>query len=96
MVRLWLVGSGGSVSNRVQYDGMCAPGLIDRGTHQTVSITYHYVGSLCYAQGIGGILNATEYYTLQRLRNGYVSLGQESQSLFQTLKAQISISISID
>ena len=30
-----------SVSNRAQCVGRNAPGLIDRGTHQTVSITYH-------------------------------------------------------
>ena len=31
----------GSVSNGAQYVGRNAPGLIDRGTNETSSITYH-------------------------------------------------------
>ena len=30
-----------SVSNGAQYVGRNAPGLIDRGAHETLSITYH-------------------------------------------------------
>ena len=30
-----------SISNGAQYVGRNAPGLIDRGTHETASIAYH-------------------------------------------------------
>ncbi len=46
-----------------------------------------------------GVSEGTDYCELSplnRFRNGYVSLGQEPQSLLQILKAHISISISID